>query len=187
MEPQGDITALLVKLRVGDRAAEHELVSMVYDELRRLARSYMGRERPDHTLQATALVNEAFLRLTAASGNVEWQNRAHFFAVAANIMRRILVDYARSANAGKRPNRARRATLESALLFNDEQSAELLDLDSALDRLKQWDPRQCRIVELRFFVGLSLEEIAEVLGVSTRTVKRDWTMARAWLHGELNG
>jgi RNA polymerase sigma-70 factor, ECF subfamily len=184
VEPPGDITQLLSKVRNGDREAQRELVPLVYRELHRLAASYMRRERPDHTLQATALVHEAYLRLTGVA-EIDWQSRAHFFAIAAQTMRRILVDHARSASAQKRPGKWTKLTLESALLYSEDQSEELLALDSALEKLQEWDERQSKIVELRFFGGLSLEEVAEVLSISSRTVQRDWTMARAWLHAEL--
>lgn len=184
MDPHGDITELLSRIKGGDRDAQSQLIPLVYAELHRLAASFMRRERPDHTLQATALVHEAFLRL-AASPAIDWQSRAHFFAVAANSMRRILVDHARLANAQKRPGRREKLTLETALLYSEDQSEDLLALDQALEKLQRWDDRQSRIVELRFFGGLSIEETAEVLSISARTVKRDWTMARAWLHAEL--
>ena len=181
--PHGEITGLLARVRKGDQQANAQLAPLIYDELRRLAAHYMRSERPDHTLQATALVHEAYIRLVGQ--DVDWQNRAHFFAVAAQIMRRVLVDYARAAKAGKRSGKLHRIPLETALVYAEEQSGELVALDEALDRLQKWDPRQSRIVELRFFGGLSVEETAEVLGISTRTVKRDWSMARAWLYGEL--
>lgn len=184
METSGEITQLLSKVRRGDPEAQRELIPLVYRELHRMAASYMRRERPDHTLQATALVHEAYLRLAGAA-DIDWQSRAHFFAVAAQTMRRILVDHARAASAQKRPQKGAQITLESALLYSEDQSDELLALDLALERLREWDERQSKIVELRFFGGLSLEEIAEVLSISSRTVRRDWTMARAWLHAEL--
>jgi len=180
----GDITRLLIELKSGRREAESELFPIVYNELRRLAKNYLRQERRDHTLQATALVHEAYLRLVHQH-QVDWQDRAHFFAFAATLMRRILVDHARSLNASKRAGGRQRVALESVILFSEEQSGDLLALDEALNRLTTWDARQSRIIELRFFSGLSIEETAEVLGLSVRTVKRDWSMARAWLHGEL--
>jgi RNA polymerase sigma-70 factor (ECF subfamily) len=183
MQPSsGDITQLLGLLTKGDRTAEARLIPLVYDELRRLAQSMIRSERPDHTLQATALVHEVYLRL-AGDAKVSWHDRAHFFAVAARTMRHILVDHARGLNAAKR--RGVRIPLETALVYSAEQSAELLELDEALTRLAAWDERQSRIVELRFFSGLKEDEIAAVLGISIRTVKREWSMAKAWLYGEL--
>jgi RNA polymerase sigma-70 factor, ECF subfamily len=184
-ESQGDITALLTEVQAGNRDAESKLVPLVYDELRRLAGRYMRRERPDHTLQPTALVHEAYLRLIGQR-NVQWQNRSHFFGVAARMMRRILVDHARTKKAEKRGGNEARIPLNESLAFTAEKSAELLALDEALTRLSQRDPRQGQVVELRFFGGLSEEETAAVLGISTRTVKRDWTVARAWLYKEIS-
>ncbi|HYL72846.1 MAG TPA: sigma-70 family RNA polymerase sigma factor [Bryobacteraceae bacterium] len=181
--PHGEITQLLARVRTGDQQANAQLAPLIYDELRRLAAYYIRGERPDHTLQATALVHEAYIKLVGQ--DIDWQSRAHFFAVAAQVMRRVLVDYARAAKADKRAGKLHRIPLESALVYAEEQSGELIALDEALERLGQWDPRQSRIVELRFFAGLSVEETAEVLGISTRTVKRDWSMARAWLYSEL--
>jgi RNA polymerase sigma-70 factor, ECF subfamily len=179
-----DITTLLAQVKQGDADAESNLVPLIYNELRAIARNYMRRERPDHTLQATVLVHEAFLQLVGDS-KIEWQNRAHFFALASRVMRRILVDHARAAHAQKRPGARQKVELESALAFVEAQSADLLALDEALKRLAGWDPRQSRIVEMRFFAGLSFDEIAEVLGISDRTAKRDWMMARTWLYREL--
>jgi RNA polymerase sigma-70 factor (ECF subfamily) len=176
------ITALLAKVASGDREAEARLFPLVYQELRQLAGRVFRGERPDHTLQATALVHEAYLRILGNS-DVSWQNRSHFFAVAARTMRRILVDHARRRQANKRKGTT--ISLESAIVFSEDQSSELVALDDALTRLSEWDPRQSRIVELRFFTGMSEAEIAAVLGVSVRTVKRDWCMAKAWLYGEL--
>jgi RNA polymerase sigma-70 factor, ECF subfamily len=181
----GEITGLLAEMRGGNREAEARLIPLVYKELRRLADYYMRLERPDHTLQATALVHEAYIRLLETR-EVDWQNRAHFFAVAAQLMRRILVDHARGVRAEKRQGTRKRVQLESALVYCDEHSDELIDLDRALTQLAVWDPRQCRIVEMRFFGGLSVEETAEVLGISSRTVKRDWNVARAWLYSQLS-
>lgn len=180
-----DITQLLSKVTAGDREAQSKLISIVYDELHRLASYYMRQERPDHTLQPTALVHEAFLKLFEQQ-DMTWENRKHFFAVAAQVMRRILVDHARTRNAQKRGAGRQRIELESAAVWAEDRPRDLLVIDEALTRLADWDARQCQVVELRFFGGLSIEETAEVLGVSTRTIKRDWTMARAWLHGELS-
>jgi RNA polymerase sigma factor (TIGR02999 family) len=183
--PPGEITQLLVKARKGDRQAESALVPLVYDELRRLARRYMRHERPDHTLQPTALVNEAYLRLVEQR-EITWQNRAHFFGVAAQLMRRILVDHARARLAQKRGGAQQEISLDVAIAFFPAQSEQFLALNEALDRLSQLDPRQVRIVELKFFGGLTDEEVAEVLAISPRTVKRDWGVARAWLFRELS-
>lgn len=180
-----DITTLLAQAKQGDADAESNLVPLIYNELRAIAKNYMRRERPDHTLQATVLVHEAFLQLVGDS-KIEWQNRAHFFALASRVMRHILVDHARAAHAQKRPGAHEKVELESAVAFVEAQSADLLALDEALKRLAAWDPRQSCIVEMRFFAGLSFEEIAEVLGISDRTAKRDWMMARTWLYRELS-
>ncbi len=181
----GEITLLLVKVRNGDREAESALVPLVYDELRRLARRYMRHERPDHTLQSTALVHEAYLKLIEQR-ETAWQNRAHFFGVASQLMRRILMDHARTKLAKKRGGSQQKISLDDAVAFSPAQSEQFLAVDEALDRLSQLNPRQGRIVELRFFGGLTDEEVAEVLAISTRTVKRDWSVARAWLFRELN-
>ena len=178
------VTHLLARFREGDREAESQLVPLIYGELRRLASRCLIDERPDHTLQSTALVHEAFLRL-AAGNQPEWESRAHFFSVAARLMRQILVDYARHHQTLKRGGPCQKLPLEEALVFSQEKSAELLALDEALDRLAKQDERQSRIVEMKFFGGLEIDEIAKVLNTSTRTVKRDWTMARAWLHQEI--
>ena len=187
MQPSaGDVTRLLVELRSGNPEAEAKLIPVVYNHLHRLAAHYMRRERPDHTLQATALVNEAYLRLVSQEAT-SWQDRAHFFGVAAHLMRQILVDHARSRQAGKRGGPAEKLPLDEALELSPARSRELIELDDALKSLGQLDPQQARVVELRFFAGLTVEETAEVLGISPRTVKRDWSVARAWLHGELSG
>jgi RNA polymerase sigma-70 factor, ECF subfamily len=180
-----EITALLQKIRQGDAAAESDLIPLIYNELRAIARNQMGRERPDHTLQATVLVHDAFLQLVGNS-EIDWSNRAHFFALASRVMRHILVDHARAARAQKRPGFRQKVELESALVFVEGQHADFLALDEALERLTVWDPRQSRVVEMHFFGGLGFEEIAEVLGISERTAKRDWAMARAWLYRELS-
>ncbi len=181
----GEVTRLLNRLQRGDKHAEGELITCVYHELKTLAAVYMRRERSDHTLQPTALVNEAYLRLTGQK-TVTWQNRAHFFAVAAQVMRRVLVDYARNRRALKRAAAADAISLDEAFVFTKERSGDLLALDEALDRLAQQDRRAHRVIELRFFGGLSVDETAEVLGVSSRTVKREWSFGRAWLKGELD-
>jgi RNA polymerase sigma-70 factor, ECF subfamily len=178
------ITDLLVRSRAGDREAEAKLVQAVYTELRNLAAICLRDERCDHTLQPTALVHEAFLRMTQ-SNQPMWQNRAHFFGVAARLMRQILVDYARRHRSRKRGGANETLRLDAALAFTKEKSSEMVMLDDALIRLAEQDERQARIVEMKFFGGLDINEIAEVLEVSARTVKRDWTMARAWLHQEI--
>jgi RNA polymerase sigma-70 factor (ECF subfamily) len=172
------VTQLLEELRQGDTRAHSKLVALVYPELRRIAAGYMKRERKNHTLQATALVNEAYLRL---AGCRSWEDRAHFFAAAAHIMRQILVDYARQWSAEKRGGGALRVTLHEWMAVGEKDSCLVLEVDRLLKRLEQLDPRQCQIVELRFFSGMTEEEISDVLGISLRTVKRDWAMARAWL------
>ena len=183
-----DITCLLQAWRDGDAAALAALTPLVYGELRRLAEQHMRRERPDHTLQATALVHEAFLRLTGGA-SIAWENRAHFFKAAARIMRHVLVDHARSRGYAKRGGGGLRISIEdgAAAVLAEERAPDLVALDEALGRLERLDPRQHQVVELRFFGGLSVEETAEVLGVSAITVKRDWRSARAWLFAELGG
>jgi RNA polymerase sigma factor (TIGR02999 family) len=174
------VTQLLVAWGDGDSAALDELMPLVYDELHRLARRYMNRERPGNTLQTSALVNEAYLRLVDQR-DVRWQNRAHFFSIAAQMMRRILVDHARKRQFKKRGGGARRVSLDEVMIVSEERAADVVALDEALNILAEIDPRKGRIVELRFFGGLSVEETAEVLGVSPGTVMRDWTLAKAWL------
>ena len=168
----------------GDDGALGELLPLVYAELRRLAAGYLRRERPGHTLQPTALVNEAYLRLVDQS-HVHWQNRAHFLGVAAQMMRRILVDHARGQRAEKRGGEIQKLSLDENIDVSGERAADLVALDEALERLAELDPQKSRIVELRFFGGLSVEETAEVLGVSAPTVKRQWRMAKAWLYGQV--
>jgi RNA polymerase sigma factor (TIGR02999 family) len=180
-----EITQLLLAWSQGDRSALDQLIPLVYDELRRLAKHYLGQEGRGHTLQTTALVNEAYLRLIDAS-QVRWQNRAHFFAVSAQLMRRVLVDFARSHQQLKRGGDAHRVPLDEALMMSEERGADLVALDEALSALSAIDGRQSQVVELRFFGGLSVEETAEVLKISPTTVRRDWTLARAWLHRELS-
>jgi RNA polymerase sigma-70 factor (ECF subfamily) len=185
MSKPGDITLLLQQVRSGNSEAESMLMGVVYPELRRIAKRYLRRERSSHTLDATALVNEAYLQLAGQMGK-DWKNRAHFFAIAAQLMRRILVDYARTKKALKRGWGRQRVDLTDAAVISTDRLEEIIAIDEALNRLAQWDARQCKVVELRFFAGLSETEVAEVLGVAPRTVKRDWNLARAWLHAELN-
>jgi RNA polymerase sigma factor (TIGR02999 family) len=182
---QQQITQMLVDWGNGDQAALEKLTPLVYDELHRRARRYMQKERSGHTLQTSALVNEAYIRLIDWK-NVPRQNRAHFFAVSAQLMRRILVDFARSRNYAKRSGAARNIPIEEATVISREKSADVVALNDALDSLARLNERQSRVVELRFFGGLELEEIAEVLKVSVGTVRRDWSLARAWLHRELS-
>src|SRR6185503_13165524 len=174
------VTQLLVAWGSGDQAARDELMPLVYEELRRLAHRVMSRERPGHTLQTSALLNEAYLRLVDQK-NIHWQDRAHFFGIAARLMRQVLVDYARKRSYAKRGGDARRVSLDEAMIASDERAADVVALDDALKSLAEIDPRQSQIVELRFFGGLSIEETAEVLAVSPGTVMRDWTLAKAWL------
>jgi RNA polymerase sigma-70 factor, ECF subfamily len=181
----GEVTQLLARLREGDSEAEGVLVPLVYAELRRLARYYLSRERESHTLQPTALVHEAYLRLTNLR-KIDWQNRNHFFAIAATVMRRILVDHARAIRSKKRGNGWEVVELSEAVLPSPSRAAEIVALDGALSRLKLIDERQAKIVELRFFAGMNDEETATVLGISSRTVKRDWRLAKAWLFQELS-
>jgi RNA polymerase sigma factor (TIGR02999 family) len=169
----------------GDDAALAELTPLVYDELRRLAHHFMEGQRPDHTLQTTALVNEAYLRL-ADQANPNWQSRAHFFAVAARAMRQILVSYARSNRAQKRGGGALRIELDEAAILSPEQSKEIVDLHEALERLGTLDSRKAQVVELKYFGGLNYDEMAEVLKISRVTVRRDWEFARLWLYTELH-
>jgi RNA polymerase sigma-70 factor (ECF subfamily) len=180
----GDVTQLLADVQNGRPDAAHQLMPLVYDELRRLARGQMRRERSDHTLQATALVHEAYFRLVDQPGRT-WQNRTHFIRIAAQVMRRMLIDYARARRTAKREGGLQRVPLEEPLLLTEEQSDEILALNEALERLAEFDARQSRVVELRFFGGLTVEETAEALGTSAKTVKRDWSVARAWLHREV--
>jgi RNA polymerase sigma-70 factor, ECF subfamily len=179
-----NVTRLLGKLQSGNEDAVAELVPLLYGELRRMAASYLSRERRNHTLQPTAVVHEAYLRLVDQKA-VQWQNRQHFFGVAAQVMRRILVDYARGHKADKRGGAVAKVSLEQAIVFSRERSADLLALDEGLTRLAAFDPQQSRIIELRFFGGLTVTETAEVLDISPATVKRDWNMAKAWLTREL--
>jgi RNA polymerase sigma factor (TIGR02999 family) len=178
---QPDVTALLCRWSAGDEKAPEQLMPLVYQELRDLARRYLQRERGDHTLQPTALVHEAYLKMVDQS-RVQWQNRAQFFGIAAQLMRRILVDHARAHVAAKRGGQAERISLEDAQISPEERAAELVQLDDALTELAAVDVRKSRIVELRFFGGLSIDETAEAMGVNSATVRRDWTVAKTWLH-----
>jgi RNA polymerase sigma factor (TIGR02999 family) len=180
----GDVTVLLQKWSLGDPAAAEQLAALVYAELRRLAHRYLRRERPDHTLRSAELVHEAYLRMVDQK-HANWHDRAHFFAVSANVMRRILVDHARAHHREKRGGGAPTLVLNEAIDVHHGRNAELIALDEALDALARLDPRQSRIVELRFFGGLSIEETAEALGLSKATVNRDWVTARAWLSREI--
>jgi RNA polymerase sigma factor (TIGR02999 family) len=181
-----NITHLLKEWSDGDRRALDRLTPLVYEELHHQAARYLRRERPGHTLQTTALINEAYLRLIDAK-DVHWRSRAHFLAIAANLMRRVLVDHARRRDAEKRGGSHIRLTLDEALAIATETDVDLLAIDEALDRLAAIDPQQARVVELRFFSGLTVEETAAALGVSPKTVKRDWSVARAWLRREIGG
>ena len=178
------VSKLLLNWGQGDQGAREALIPLVYDELRRLARRYLRRERPDHTLQSAALVNEAYLRLIRQE-HPQWQNRAHFFGVAAQLMRHILVDHARNRTAAKRGAGAPRLTLDPDVALPQARDVDLVALDDALNELAALDPQQSRLVELRFFGGLSIEETSVVLGVSPATVKREWATARAWLQREM--
>ncbi|HEX8708188.1 MAG TPA: sigma-70 family RNA polymerase sigma factor [Pyrinomonadaceae bacterium] len=179
-----EVTQLLAALSKGERGALDQLLPLVYDELRHLADRYLRRERSDHTLQATALVHEAYIKLV--DQKVAWQNRAHFFGVAAQAMRRILVDHARGHQAEKRGS-GQKLSLDDVLEVGIDQEFDLVALDDALNKLAEMDPQKSRIVELRFFGGLSIEETAEVMGIGTATVIRQWRMAKAWLYGQVSG
>jgi RNA polymerase sigma-70 factor (ECF subfamily) len=183
--PPDQLTQLLVAWTEGDERALEQLTPAVFKELHRLAKRYMAEERTGHTLQATALVNEAFMRLIDWK-NVRWQNRAHFIGVGAKLMRRVLVDYARSRGSVKRGAGAVKVTLDEALIVSKDTSAELLALDDALLRLEKLSERKCKVVELRFFGGLTVEEAAEVLKVSPNTVQNDWNFAKTWLLREIS-
>lgn len=180
----GEITSLLAEVMRGSKHAEGRLYALVYTELYRLARGYMRRERPDHTLQPSALLNEAYLRLVGM--NAEWKCRGQFIGTAAHLMRKILVDHARKRNAEKRGGEVGKISLEDELVYSDKESWQVIAVHEALTKLAQWDQRQCRIVELRFFAGLSAEETAGILGLSPATIKREFRLAKAWLYGELS-
>ena len=178
-----EVTQLLRALHAGDTHAAEALLPLVYRELHRLAASYMRRERPDHTLQATALIHEAYLRL--AHDDVDWQNREHFIGVAAHVMRRVLVDYARAHKAEMRGGGLQRVELEDGFAISAGRMDEVMVIYKALEKLAEENPRQARVVELRYFGGLSVEEIGTLLGIAPRSVKRDWALARIWLFREL--
>jgi len=185
MPSSAQVTELLLDWNQGNAEALNALMPVVYEELRRLARGYLRRERVSHTLSSRALVHEAYLRLVDQR-RVRWQNRSHFFGISAQLMRRILVDHARKRRAAKRGANKEKLTLHPSLVGAKQQEMDLIALDKALNQLAELDPQQSRIVELRFFGGLSVEDAAEVLSISPATVKRDWAMAKAWLHQELN-
>ena len=184
LEHGGEVTSLLEKVRQGNEEAANLLIPIVYDELRRMAGAYMHRERQAHSLQATELVHEAYMRLVGSTP-AQPQNRAHFFAIAAHSMRQVLMDHARKRGAGKRGSNGRRVELEDKLLVSNENLDDVIAIDEALEKLALIDPNQCRLIELRFFAGLSVEECAEVMGLSESTVKREWRSAKAWLHPAL--
>lgn len=180
-----EITTLLQRIRGGDLQAESALLPVVYRQLHHLAQGQFRFERAGHTLQPTALVNELYMRIVRHT-SIDWQSRGHFYTIAAQTMRRILVDHARSRNAQRRPNPSQRVSLDDVFAYSEDRADEMLVIDQALTRLAEWDARQARVVELRFFAGLSVEETAQALGIGERTVKRDWEMARAWLSRALN-
>lgn len=182
--PTKNVSQLLVAWSEGDEAALEQLTPLVYDELHRLARRYMRRESPGHTLQTSALVNEAYLRLVDQR-QVRWQNRSHFFGIAAQLMRRILVDHARSHRRAKRGGDAHRLSLDATVIMSKDRFADLVYIDEALSKLSKFDPQKSRIVEMKFFGGLSTDEVAECLHVSSRTIEREWRKAKAWLKGAL--
>jgi RNA polymerase sigma factor (TIGR02999 family) len=180
------VTQLLINMRNGDKAALDQLMPLVYEELRQVARRFMGKERRDHTLQTSALINEVYLRLVDQT-SANWQNRAHFFAVAAQVMRHILIDHARNQKYQKRGGGAQKVPLDDAVVFSKERVEELVELDDALTSLWALDPRKSQIVELRFFGGLSIEETAEVMGMSPTTVQREWRATKSWLRRFIEG
>jgi RNA polymerase sigma-70 factor, ECF subfamily len=182
-EDPGQTTRLLKAMHAGDHAAAEQLLPLVYAELHRVANAYMRRERADHTLQPTALINEAYLRLVHE--DVDWNSRAHFVGFAAHVMRRVLVDYARAHNAEQRGGKMERIELQDQLAVSPERLEEVSLIDEALERLEKKNPRQARVVELRYFGGLSIEQIGATLGIAPRSVKRDWSLARIWLYDEL--
>lgn len=179
-----DVTRMLSAVRHGDAAAESQLYAAIYGELRKIARRYTRNERPDNTLNSTALVHEAYLKLSSGKGS--YQDRTHFFAIAARVMKQILIDHARARLAQKHGGGAQKLDLENVSLFSNDRPSELLDLHEALIRLHEFSPRQAQIVEMRFFGGMTETEMSDHFGVSVRTIRRDWTMAKAWLYGELN-
>ncbi|HTV54829.1 MAG TPA: sigma-70 family RNA polymerase sigma factor [Terriglobia bacterium] len=180
---RGQTTRLLKAMHAGDRAAAEKLLPLVYAELHRVANAYMRRERPDHTLQPTALINEAYLRLIQE--DVDWNSRAHFVGFAAHVMRRVLVDYARARNAEQRGGKLEKIELQDHFIISPERLEQVSLLDEALERLEKNNPRQAKVVELRYFGGLSIEQIGTTLGIAPRSVKRDWSLARIWLYEEL--
>jgi RNA polymerase sigma factor (TIGR02999 family) len=184
MQPSNEITELLIAWSGGDKNALDEVMQIVYEELHRLAHRHLAKERQDHTLQTTALVNEAYLKLIDQK-RVKWQSRSHFFALSSQLMRRILVDYARSRQYAKRGGGASALPLDEALIVAPGRAAEMIALDEALTELAKHDERKARIVELRFFAGMSIDETSELLGVSPGTVMKDWTLAKAWLQREM--
>jgi len=184
MSSTHEVTELLTAWSGGDKAALDKLMPLIHQELRRIAHRYMSRERPGHTMQTTALVNEAYLKLVNREG-VHWQNRAHFFAIASQLMRHILVDHARRHAYAKRGGGTQTISLDEAMVVSQERAAEVVALDDVLKQLAEIDPQQSRIVELRFFGGLTIEETAVVLSLSPATIKREWTSAKAWLYHEL--
>jgi RNA polymerase sigma factor (TIGR02999 family) len=186
MQAQPNITLVLDRWSKGERSALDELIPLIYKELRRLAGNYLRRERQDHTLQPTALINEVFVRLIDQN-DIKWQNRAHFYGIAARLMRRVLVDHARARQAAKRGGEMYSVSLSKADQIANQSSVDLLALHLSLERLEELDPQQSQIVELRFFGGLTIEETAEVMACSHATIERDWKMARAWLRHELAG
>jgi RNA polymerase sigma factor (TIGR02999 family) len=184
LQPYTQVTQLLQKWQEGNQEALEALIPLVYNELKRLAASYLRRERPDHTLQSAALVNEAYLRLVDQT-QTRWQNKAHFYGIAAQMMRRVLADHARGHNAAKRGAGIPELELDETVVQSQSRNFDVMDLEEALQKLEKLDPQQGRIVELRFFSGLSIEDTANVLGISPATVKRDWAAARAWLFREV--
>lgn len=184
LQPYTQVTQLLQKWQEGNQEALEALMPLVYNELKRLAASYLRRERPDHTLQSAALVNEAYLRLVDQT-QTRWQNKAHFYGIAAQMMRRVLADHARGHNAAKRGAGIPELELDETVVQSQSRNFDVMDLEEALQKLEKLDPQQGRIVELRFFSGLSIEDTANVLGISPATVKRDWAAARAWLFREV--
>ena len=185
-QPSQNVTQLLIGWSKGDKEALDSLLPLVYEELRKQAARYLRHERVGHTLQTTALIHEAYLKLVDQK-NVHWQNRAHFFGIAAQLMRRILVDHARTKKRAKRGGSDIRVSFNDANVMGQARDLDIVALDEALSRLAEVDPQQSRIVELRFFSGLTVEETAEVMSISPATVKRDWSMAKAWLHREISG
>jgi RNA polymerase sigma-70 factor, ECF subfamily len=186
MDESQEITDLLVQLRDGKLEVRERLIPLVYEDLRRIAARHLGSRRRDHTLESAALVHETYLRLVRSPEQAKWESRAHFFAVAATVMRRILVDYARSRGSLKRGGGLHRVSLDQEVLVGEDRLDQILAVDELLTRLSQWNERHSRVFELYFFGGMSQEEIAEAMNISIRTVKRDWSLTRAWLRSQLN-